>query len=343
MAAVEEVQVPLRSEEAPPKEDVAHDRDPRDDGEDRNEDHGHRQQQQQRRRRSNAFRNIPRGKPDNNKEKTGSRGSEGEPKRKGGRPRTPSESSVAGKGRRRTARRRTTSEASGASESSELPPLRKLRDAILEKYEKKGLNLLNSFVKNKLDLAKFANNNAFLTRCNVMQVVPAKYRLFNSNIKNTKQVIRTLDRFSVLIMQSDMRYHRTRKNQVTKLLETKEQQMKELFSEDAYEEIIKYVSETYELRFTRLREQQVKMFEALLKEYGIPIRDKDDAKKEHDDDAKQDTKGEEGEEDKEKDEKEKDEKEEKEPKEETEAEAKEEGDEGDKEEFDDAREDGDDE
>lgn len=46
----------------------------------------------------------------------------------------------------------------------------------MEKYEKKGLNLLNSFIKNRMELAKYENTTNFLERCDSLQLVPNKYR-----------------------------------------------------------------------------------------------------------------------------------------------------------------------
>jgi len=160
---------------------------------------------------------------------------------------------------------------------------------IEEHYEKRQLNLVNSYIKNKMDLAKFANNNAFLTRCSVMQVVPPKYRLSCDHIRNTRQVIRLIDRFSILCMEADMRYNKLRRNQINQVIEKKEQLLNELLKEEDAVKVKDVVNEAYEAKFLRVREQQMKAFEDLLKEYEISPREKELKEEEeggHEDDAK---------------------------------------------------------
>lgn len=64
----------------------------------------------------------------------------------------------------------------GVCRAGELSPMRKLRETITEKFQKKGLNLLNSYIKNRMELAKFDNTTGFLEKCDALQVVPNKYR-----------------------------------------------------------------------------------------------------------------------------------------------------------------------
>lgn len=223
------------------------------------------------RRQSSRFRKIPRSNVDM-KETKSSRSS------KGSRARTTSVSSVAsGRSQRRggkPSRRRTTSEASAVSEVGETSPLRKLRDAVMDKHQKKGLNLLNSYIKNRIELAKFENTTSFLERCDAYGIVPNKYRLVNPNLKNTKLVLRTLDRFSFQLMFLDLKYHRKRRFQVNKLLGEKENRMREMFSADLVEEIMQVAQESFSKRSNRIREQQAKIFDALLKEFEITDAEK---------------------------------------------------------------------
>lgn len=223
------------------------------------------------RRKVAKFRTIPRS-PTTDKENKGHR------MVKGMRQRTTSVSSVTStRSQRRggkSGRRRTNSEASSISEASEASPLRKLRDTVMEKFEKKGLNLLNSFIKNRMELAKFDNTTNFLERCDVLQLVPNKYRLSNAHIKNTKHVIRELDRYSYNIMFADLKYNRKRRFQVNKLLSEKEDRMREMFGAELVTEILQVAGEAFDRRFNRIRDQQAKIYESLLKEYEITDQEK---------------------------------------------------------------------
>ncbi|OQR71025.1 hypothetical protein BIW11_11251 [Tropilaelaps mercedesae] len=223
------------------------------------------------RKKAARFRKIPRS-PVDDKENKGARLAGG------GRQRTTSVSSVAsGRSQRRggkPSRRRTASEASAMSETSETSPMRKLRDHVMELFEKRGLNLLNSYIKNRMELAKFENTTGFLERCDSLRIVPNKYRLSNTRIKNTKHVIQTLDRFSFNLMFADLKYNRKRRLQVSKLLAEKNEKMRDIFGEELVAEILQVAGEAFNRRFNRIRDQQAKIFESLLKEYKITEEEK---------------------------------------------------------------------
>jgi len=219
-------------------------------------------------RRQRNFRRIPRAS-------SATRKQEGNK----GRRRTASTSSNASNGGRKrlnSHRRRNVSESSNVSEAASHAPLKKLREMILQKFDRKGLNMLNGYIKNKLSMAKFANNNAFLVRCRVMEVVPVCYRQECGKIRNTREVIRILDRFSVLLMEADLHYNKLRKRQVSQFLINKEQQLRELFDEEVFTQVVGVVKDAYETKFNRIKDAQRKNFDALLKEYGIVIRNKDE-------------------------------------------------------------------
>jgi len=219
------------------------------------------------RHRHRHFRKIPRALPTTQK-----------PEGKGRRRTQSASSNTSSGGRKRlnSTRRRNASESSTASEAYNHAPMKKLREMIQEKYERKGLNMLNGYIKNKLNMAKFINNTAFLTRCRIMQVVPVCYRLNCDKIRNTRDVIRLLDRFSCQLMESDLHHNKVRKHQVGPLLIRKEQQLKEVFSDDDFVHVIDTVKEAYETKFNRIKDSQIKNINALFKEYEIVIRNKDD-------------------------------------------------------------------
>lgn len=99
-------------------------------------------------------------------------------------------------------------------------------------------------------------------------------RLPNLHIKNTKHVIKTLDRYSFSIMFADLKYNRKRRLQVKKLLLEKEEKMREMFGEELSTEILQVAGDAFERRSNRIHEQQTKIFDSLLKEYGITEEEK---------------------------------------------------------------------
>lgn len=70
-------------------------------------------------------------------------------------------------------------------------------------------------------------------------------------------------------MFADLKYNRKRRLQVNKLLVEKEKKMREMFGDELAEEILQVASEAFERRSNRIREQQAKIFDSLIKEYGI--------------------------------------------------------------------------
>ena len=53
---------------------------------------------------------------------------------------------------------------------------RELRDKLVEKFGRQGLNHFNSYLKNQIELAKFKTMNDFLVRCHALSVLPSQYR-----------------------------------------------------------------------------------------------------------------------------------------------------------------------
>lgn len=70
-------------------------------------------------------------------------------------------------------------------------------------------------------------------------------------------------------MFADLKYNRKRRLQVNKLLGEKEMKMRDIFGDRLSEEILQVSSEAFERRSNRIRDQQSKIFDSLIKEYGI--------------------------------------------------------------------------
>ena len=54
--------------------------------------------------------------------------------------------------------------------------MKSLKETVTEKYEKKGRNLLDSYLKNRKELASFDCKAKHLQHCKAFEVVPVPYR-----------------------------------------------------------------------------------------------------------------------------------------------------------------------
>lgn len=155
--------------------------------------------------------------------------------------------------------------------------MKALKESVTEKYEKKGRNLLDSYLKNRRELVNFESKTKFLQQCKAFEVVPMPYRLTNFNIKNTKVIRRILDKFSLQLMFADLNYCRKRCDQIKKLLAERLDIMKELIDEKLAAEIFAAADETCQRRARQLQDRHDETFKNLVEEYKLTNEDLDAA------------------------------------------------------------------
>ncbi|XP_003744139.1 uncharacterized protein LOC100905288 [Galendromus occidentalis] len=144
-----------------------------------------------------------------------------------------------------------------------------LRERIKQKYQAKTVNLLVRYNKLGSQFADFSNNVAFLSRCANMSMIPKLHRVYNHEVRNTRVVVRILDQCSYKILMADLDHNRRRKYQVRKNRESVEHRLREIMSEEDFDEIQKICAENEEQHFSEVKEKQRREFSELVEEYKI--------------------------------------------------------------------------
>ncbi|KAL1424745.1 hypothetical protein MTO96_019890 [Rhipicephalus appendiculatus] len=144
-----------------------------------------------------------------------------------------------------------------------------LKRHLRKTYGRRPMELVSRYFRAIFDLSAYANKAAFLARCRAMRVVPTDYRVDCPDIKNTRNVVRILDKCSYKLMLADLDYNRMRKVQVSRLLELLHQKLAKALSHDDLHSVLALSKAKYENIFEATREQQRATFADLLKEYKI--------------------------------------------------------------------------
>lgn len=152
-----------------------------------------------------------------------------------------------------------------------------LKRHLRKAYGRRPMELVSRYFRAIFDLSAYANKAAFLARCRAMRVVPADYRVECPDIKNTRHVIRILDKCSYKLMLADLDYNRMRKVQVSRLLELLHQKLAKVLSHEDLHSVLALSKTKYENIFEVTREQQRGLFADLLKEYQINGKEEEES------------------------------------------------------------------
>ncbi|XP_077504900.1 uncharacterized protein LOC144114804 [Amblyomma americanum] len=148
-----------------------------------------------------------------------------------------------------------------------------LKRHLRKAYGRRPMELVSRYFRSLHDLATFANNETFLSRCRDLQMVPPAYRVECRGIKNTQHVIRILDKCSYRLMLADLEYNKVRKVQVSRLLEIQHEKLKMIMTEEDLHYILMMSKEKYENVFEATRDEQRGAFAQLLREYEIRLEE----------------------------------------------------------------------
>ncbi|XP_050051664.1 uncharacterized protein [Dermacentor andersoni] len=148
-----------------------------------------------------------------------------------------------------------------------------LKRHLRKAYGRRPMELVSRYFRAIFDLAAYANKAAFLARCRATRVVPPDYRVECRDIKNTRHIVRILDKCSYKLMLADLDYNRMRKVQVSRLLELLHEKLEKALSPEDLHNVLALSKAKYEKIFEATREQQRSLFTELLKEYEINAKE----------------------------------------------------------------------
>ncbi|KAH7977369.1 hypothetical protein HPB49_001095 [Dermacentor silvarum] len=152
-----------------------------------------------------------------------------------------------------------------------------LKRHLRKAYGRRPMELVSRYFRAIFDLAAFANKAAFLARCRATRVVPPDYRVECREIKNTRHIVRILDKCSYKLMLADLEYNRMRKVQVSRLLELLHQKLEKVLTAEDLENVLSLSKAKYENIFEATRNRQRTLFTELLKEYEISGKEEEDS------------------------------------------------------------------
>ncbi|XP_075535737.1 uncharacterized protein LOC142571345 [Dermacentor variabilis] len=148
-----------------------------------------------------------------------------------------------------------------------------LKRHLRKAYGRRPMELVSRYFRAIFDLAAYANKAAFLARCRATRVVPPDYRVECRDIKNTRHIVRILDKCSYKLMLADLDYNRMRKVQVSRLLELLHEKLEKALTPEDLRNVLALSKAKYEKIFEATREQQRSLFTELLKEYEINAKE----------------------------------------------------------------------
>lgn len=149
--------------------------------------------------------------------------------------------------------------------------IRMLRELVMLKHHKEGRNLLNSYIKYRMEMARMESWSKFLQHCKMLSVVPTRFRLKNFQMKKSEFLVRILDRYSNQIMRADMRLIRKRTTQLSRIIAEKVQRMRLLFGEQLLREALEVTDKAYRRRMSIMDSEHEKELSYLNQRSG-PVR-----------------------------------------------------------------------